>query len=67
MIIQNHNETLSTPTGDMRVTVYRPVAEGAYPSIIFYTEIFQQTTPIICSAQILACHGFVVISAGGIS
>ncbi len=61
MIIQRHNQTLSTPTGPMRVSVYRPVDDGAYPAIIFYSEIFQQTTPIIRSAQIMAGHGFVVL------
>ena len=61
MIIQNYNDVLLTPTGNMRTTVYRPVADGAYPAIIFYSEIFQQTTPIIRSAQILAGHGFVVL------
>ncbi|WCN10650.1 dienelactone hydrolase family protein [Marinomonas mediterranea] len=61
MIIQRHNKTLSTPTGGMQVTVYRPVDEGAYPAIIFYSEIFQQTTPIARSAKILAGHGFVVL------
>jgi len=61
MIIQHHNETLTTPTGAMGVTVYRPVAKGAYPAILFYSEIFQQTAPIVRSAQILAGHGFVVL------
>ena len=61
MIIQHHNETLNTPTGAMGATVYRPVAKGAYPAILFYSEIFQQTAPIVRSAQILAGHGFVVL------
>ena len=61
MIIQHHNETIITPTGKMGVTVYRPVAKGAYPAILFYSEIFQQTAPIVRSAQILAGHGFVVL------
>ncbi len=45
----------------MRTTVYRPQAAGQYPSIIFYSEIFQQTAPIARSAAILASHGFVVL------
>lgn len=61
MIIQRQNETLDTPTGPMRVTVYRPQDGGSYPAIIFYSEIFQQTAPIVRSAQILAGHGFVVL------
>jgi carboxymethylenebutenolidase len=61
MIIQQHIHDIDTPTGVMRVTVYRPDTESRYPSIIFYSEIFQQTGPIRRSAQILASHGFVVL------
>ena len=61
MIIQHHNTDLATSTGLMRTTVYRPQAAGQYPSIIFYSEIFQQTAPIARSAAILASHGFVVL------
>jgi carboxymethylenebutenolidase len=41
--------------------VYRPLDDKQYPAIIFYSEIFQETTPITRSAQILAGHGFVVL------
>lgn len=61
MIIQNHLEDIQTATGTMRTTVFRPVDEGNYPAIIFYSEIFQQTSPITRSAQIMAGHGFVVL------
>jgi len=61
MIIQQHNADLPTPTGLMRTTVYRPQAQGQFPAIIFYSEIFQQTAPIARSAAILASHGFVVL------
>lgn len=61
MIIRHHNTDLNTPTGLMRTTVYRPQAQGQYPAIIFYSEIFQQTAPIARSAAILASHGFVVL------
>ena len=61
MIIQHHNADLPTPTGLMRTTIYRPQASGQYPTIIFYSEIFQQTAPIARSAAILASHGFVVL------
>lgn len=61
MIIQHHREVLATPTGGMQTSVYRPVAEGQYPTIIFYSEIFQETSPIQRSAQMLAGHGFVVL------
>ncbi|MGB0663733.1 MAG: dienelactone hydrolase family protein [Pontibacterium sp.] len=52
---------LTTPTGPMRCYVYRPVEEGRYPAIIFYSEIFQHTAPIARSAAMMACHGFVVL------
>jgi len=61
MIIQKFNHDIETPTGIMRTTIYRPEAEGRYPSIIFYSEIFQQTAPIARSAAIMASHGFVVL------
>ncbi|MCB5161300.1 dienelactone hydrolase family protein [Marinomonas algarum] len=61
MITQRHDEDINTPTGLMRCTVYRPQAEGRFPCIFFYSEIFQQTAPISRSANIMAGHGFVVV------
>lgn len=61
MIIQNHAFDIETPTGLMRTYCYRPVAEGQYATVIFYSEIFQQTAPIARSAAIMASHGFVVL------
>lgn len=61
MIIQTETVDIPTPTGTMRTYVYRPVAEGRYPAVIFYSEIFQQTDPIARSAAIMAGHGFVVL------
>lgn len=66
MLIQNHQVDLETPTGTMRCYVYRPKEDSAsepkkYPAILLYSEIFQQTSPIRRSAQIMAGHGFVVI------
>ncbi|WP_438864111.1 dienelactone hydrolase family protein [Neptunicella sp.] len=61
MIIQSSTHDLATPSGVMRTSIYRPVAAGRYPTVIFYSEIFQQTTPITRSAQIMAGHGFVVL------
>lgn len=52
---------LVTPTGVMRCHMYRPNAEGKFPAIIFYSEIFQHTAPIARSAAMMACHGFVVL------
>lgn len=52
---------INTATGTMRCYVYRPNAEGKFPSLFFYSEIFQHTAPISRSAAMMACHGFVVI------
>lgn len=61
MIVQQHREDIATPSGLMRLSVFRPMLKGQYPTIIFYSEIFQQTAPISRSAQIMAAHGFVVL------
>ena len=61
MIIQHHVKDIQTTTGLMRTSVFRPYEKGTFPTIIFYSEIFQQTSPITRSAQILASHGFVVL------
>jgi carboxymethylenebutenolidase len=61
MIITTESHDIKTPTGVMRTYLYRPEANGKYPCIIFYSEIFQQTTPIARTAAIMAGHGFIVL------
>ncbi len=61
MIIQEETVDLETAKGPMRTYVYRPVAPGKYPGLIFYSEIFQQTEPIRRAATVLAGHGYVVL------
>lgn len=51
---------LPTPYGPMRTEIFRPVAEGRYPGVVLYSEIFQLTAPIRRTAAFLAGHGFVV-------
>jgi len=51
---------IQTPTGPMRTYLFRPVAEGKYPGIILYSEIFQMTGPIKRTAALIAGHGYVV-------
>jgi len=51
---------LPTPTGPMRTYLLRPKAEGCYPGLVLYSEIFQVTEPIRRMAAMLASHGFVV-------
>jgi carboxymethylenebutenolidase len=61
MIIQHQVTDIQTETGLMRTSVFRPSGQGKFPAIIFYSEIFQETSPITRSAQVLAGHGFVVL------
>jgi len=61
MIIQSQIADLPTPTGTMRTYVHRPVGEGKFPTILFYSEIFQQTGPIERAAKIVAGHGYAVL------
>lgn len=61
MQTQRHTEILETMTGPMQMAVFRPNTEGRFPSIIFYSEIFQITAPIERSANLLAGLGFVVL------
>lgn len=51
---------IPTPTGPMRTYLFRPAAEGRYPGLVLYSEIFQVTGPIRRTATVLASHGFVV-------
>lgn len=61
MITQQQRCQIQTPSGTMQAQIYRPQAAGKFPSIIFYSEIFQITAPIARSANILAGLGFVVL------
>lgn len=61
MIVKQEVHDIQTPTGTMRTYLYRPDAPGVYASVIFYSEIFQQTAPISRAATMLAGHGFVVL------
>jgi carboxymethylenebutenolidase len=60
IIISDEYVTLDTPNGPMRTHITRPAAPGHYPGIIFYSEIFQITSPIRRMAAILAGHGYIV-------
>ncbi|MBV9084653.1 MAG: dienelactone hydrolase family protein, partial [Acidobacteriaceae bacterium] len=51
---------LQTQTGPMRTYIFRPAADGKYPGIVFFSEIFQVTGPIRRTAAFLAGHGYVV-------
>lgn len=60
VVIDNEYVDLETPTGAMRTHIVRPAAEGRFPGITLYSEIFQVTSPIHRTAVQLAGHGYVV-------
>jgi len=61
MIIRDDESIdIRTPTGPMRTYLFRPTAQGRYPGVILFSEIFQVTGPIRRTAAMLAGHGFVV-------
>lgn len=51
---------VATPTGPMRTYFFHPAAEGRYPGVILYSEIFQLTAPIRRFASFIAGHGYLV-------
>jgi len=60
MIVHEDVVDLTTPTGPMRTYILRPVAPGQYPGLLFYSEIYQVTSPVRRTAAMLAGNGFVV-------
>jgi carboxymethylenebutenolidase len=52
---------IETPTGLMRAYIFRPGAEGKYPGVMFYSEIFQVTGPIRRTAALIAGQGYLVV------
>ena len=51
---------IATPTGPMRTYLFRPAAEGKFPGVVLYSEIFQATAPIRRTAAFIAGHGYIV-------
>jgi carboxymethylenebutenolidase len=60
MTIKDDIVELDTATGRMRTYIFRPTAEGRYPGVVFYSEIFQVTGPIRRTAAMIAGHGYIV-------
>ncbi len=60
MTIQDEQRDVPTPTGPMRAYVFRPAAQGRFPGLVLYSEIFQMTGPIRRTAEFLAGNGYVV-------
>lgn len=61
MTVRESQVDLDTATGTMRCKVIRPTTDGTFPTVIFYSEIFQITEPIARTASYLAGHGYIVI------
>jgi carboxymethylenebutenolidase len=53
-------EELTTPAGPMRTYIFKPAAEGKFPGVILFSEIFQVTAPIRRTAAMIAGHGYIV-------
>jgi carboxymethylenebutenolidase len=60
MLLEESTVTLTTESGPMQTYVYRPLAPGRHPGLVFFSEIFQRTGPIHRAAAIMAGHGFTV-------
>lgn len=60
MILVEEQVELATPWGPMCAHVVKPAAEGKYPGVVFYSEIFQITGPVLRLAKAVAGHGYVV-------
>jgi carboxymethylenebutenolidase len=61
MILQEAVDVdIATPTGPMRTYIFRPVAQGKYPAVVLFSEIFQATGPIRRFASYVAGHGYIV-------
>lgn len=56
------SEYVDIPSGrsPMRIFVAAPKADGKFPGVIFYSDIFQLTGPMLRSCARLAGYGFVV-------
>src|SRR5260221_6788805 len=64
MIVHTGYRDLDTPTGLMRTHVYAParVHPRKYSGLLLYSEIFQQTAPIVRLSTAFASHGYVVMA-----
>ena len=51
---------IPTPSGPMRLHLFRPAAAGRYPGILLYSEIYQITGPVRRMAAFLAGQGYLV-------
>jgi carboxymethylenebutenolidase len=62
MIITTEFIDLPVDGSPMRLFVASPKAEGRYPGVVFYSDIFQLTGPMLRITRRLAGYGFTVIA-----
>ncbi len=62
MLITTEFVDLPVAGSPMRSFVARPKAEGRYPGVVFYSDIFQLTGPMLRVVRRLAGYGFTVIA-----
>ena len=67
MIITTEYAEIPVDDRLMRAFVAAPKAEGRYPAVLFYSDIFQLTGPMLRASARLAGYGFVVAAPGNIS
>ena len=60
MIITTQYVDIPADDSPMRMFVAAPKAQGRYPGILFYSDIFQLTGPMLRATARLAGYGFVV-------
>ena len=60
MVITTEYVDITVDGSPMRMFVAAPKAEGKYPGIVFYSDIFQLTGPMLMATARLAGYGFVV-------
>lgn len=60
MIVTTEYRDISVDGSPLRMFVAAPTAEGKYPGIIFYSDIFQLSGPMLRACVRLAGYGFVV-------
>jgi carboxymethylenebutenolidase len=51
-----------SPDGEIRSVVIRPVADGRWPAVLYYSDIFQLTESTLRTARRLASLGFAVFA-----
>lgn len=62
MIVHTEHVDLATGHGVMRCFVATPKAAGRHPGIVFFSDIFQLTAPMLRACVRLAGHGFTVLA-----